>query len=165
MKEGIKYDGYPSKEEIVNAPGVPSLDALNKKPLAVIECFQCIPCNPCEKSCPFGAITIGENITSLPALNPEKCRGCSLCMIHCPGLAIFLIDMNFTKTTALVKIPYELLPIPKEGSEINCLNRRGEFVTKGKVHSVNIKESFNKTYVISLEVPKEFAMEVRNIEL
>lgn len=165
MKEGIKYTGYPSSEEIALTPGIPSLEDLNKKPLAVIECFECIPCNPCEKSCPFGAITIGENINNLPTLNPEKCRACSVCMTHCPGLAIFIIDINFTSTTALVKIPYELLPLPKEGDEVQCLNRKGEVISLGRIYSVKIGATFNKTYVIAIEIPKEFAMEVRNVKI
>lgn len=165
MKEGIKYTGFPSKEEIYACPGIPSMEELNKKPLAVIECFQCIPCNPCESSCPFGAIKIGDNMTNLPTLNPDKCKGCSICMTHCPGLAIFIVDMNFTDKTALVKIPYELYPLPKEGTEVLCLNREGNIVTNGKVHAVKIKESFNKTYIVAVEVQKMFAMEVRNIQV
>ncbi len=165
MEKGLKRTGYPCYEELASAPGIPSLDELNKKPLAVIECFQCIPCNPCEKSCPFGAITIGENINNKPILNASKCKGCGLCISHCPGLAIFVIDMNFTPKTALVKIPYEFFPIPIEGSEVQCLNRCGEVITLGKVHLVNITSSYNKTYVIEIEIPKELAMEVRNIKV
>lgn len=145
--------------------GIPSLDDLNKKPLAVIECFECIPCNPCEKSCPFGAITIGETISNKPILDASKCKGCGLCISHCPGLAIFVIDMNFTSKTALVKIPYEFFPIPIEGSEVQCLNRLGEVITVGNIHQVRITSSYNKTYVIEIEIPKEFAMEVRNIKV
>jgi Fe-S-cluster-containing hydrogenase component 2 len=145
--------------------GIPSLDDLNKKPLAVIECFECIPCNPCEESCPFGAITIGETISNKPILDTLKCKGCGLCISHCPGLAIFVVDMNFTPETSLVKIPYEFFPIPIEGSEVQCLNRLGEMITLGKIHQVRITPSYNKTYVIAVEIPKEFAMEVRNIKV
>ena len=132
---------------------------------AVIECFECMPCNPCEKSCPFGAITIGETISNKPILDALKCKGCGLCIPHCPGLAIFVIDMNFTPKMALVKIPYEFFPIPIEGSEVHCLNRLGEVITLGNIHQVRITPSYNKTYVIEIEIPKEFAMEVRNIKV
>jgi Fe-S-cluster-containing hydrogenase component 2 len=165
MKKELKHTGYPSNEDLASAPGIPSLEYLNKKTLAVIECFERIPCNPCEKSCPFGAITIGEVISNLPAPNPEKCKGCCACITHCPGLAIFVVDMNFTPMTALVKIPYELFPVPIEGDEVKCLNRKGEAITTGRVHSVKIAPSYNKTYVIGIEIQKEFAMEVRNIQL
>jgi len=165
VKKGLKQTGHPSAQELASAPGIPSLDDLNKKPLAVIECFECIPCNPCENSCPFGAITIGETISNKPTLNPEKCKGCGLCISHCPGLAIFVIDMNFTPKTALVKIPYEFFPIPKVGTEVHCLNRLGEVITLGKIHLAQLTPSYNKTYVIEIEIPKEFAMEVRNIKV
>ena len=35
-------------------------------PYVVYECYQKIPCNPCEKSCPFKAVTIGEDINNIP---------------------------------------------------------------------------------------------------
>jgi Fe-S-cluster-containing hydrogenase component 2 len=165
MNTGIEYTGYPSIQELSEATGVPSDEDLNKKTLAVIECFQCIPCNPCEKACPFGAIAIGDQISSLPRLNTEKCTGCGLCMSYCPGLAIFVVNKGFTATTALLKIPYELFPVPEVGTEVKCLNRRGEIISTGKVHSVKRSTSYNKTHIIAVEIEKELAMEIRNIKI
>ena len=61
-KTGVVYDGYPSKEELEQSPGFPNTCSLSKGTKAVIECVQNIPCNPCEAACPYGAITIGDNI-------------------------------------------------------------------------------------------------------
>ena len=163
MERCIEYTGYPSAEELENAPGVPSLEELKNKTLAVIECIECIPCNPCEHACPFGAITIGKCISDLPRLDTNKCRGCGACITSCPGLAIFLIDMNYSPYSALVKIPYELLPLPVEGEKVQCLDRKGKAVTSGTIRSVEKRKNSNKTYVIGVEIPKDFAMEVRNI--
>ncbi|MDK2799443.1 MAG: hypothetical protein PWP27_803 [Clostridiales bacterium] len=165
MDKGIKYDGYLSEKELAGAPGVPSIDQLNVKPLAVIECIEPIPCNPCERACPFSAITIGDSIWNLPVLDANKCKGCGACIPSCPGLAIFVVDMNYSSTSALVKIPYEYFPLPKEGMEVDCLNRKGEAVTKGRIHSVKTTATFDKTYIIGIEVNKKFAMEVRNIRM
>lgn len=165
MSKGILYDGFPSKEELESAPGVPSMKDLNKKPLAVLECFQCIPCNPCESACPFDAITIDGCISNRPRLDPEKCRACGSCLASCPGLAIFLVNMNFSNTTALVTIPYELSPLPEEGTVVACVNRCGDVITEGRVHKVQSSEAFNNTHLISLEVNKKFAMDVRHIRM
>ncbi len=154
-----------SSKTLIDAPGIPSFEALNQKPLAVIECMQPIPCNPCEKSCPFGAITIGKSICNLPVLDTEKCRGCSTCIACCPGLAIFLVDMNYTNTTALVKIPYEFYPLPKLGMIVNCLNREGIIITTGHIRSITTAQKYNKTYIVGVEIDKSFAMDVRNIRM
>lgn len=165
MDRGIKYNGYPSKAELRKAPGVPTNQELNEKPLAVIECVECIPCNPCETSCPFGAISIGTPISNRPKLDTQKCRGCGTCIARCPGLVIFVVDMNFSETTALVKIPYEFYPLPKEGVEVDCTDREGNIVTKGRILSVKHMPSYNKTYIVGVEVIKDFAMEVRSIRM
>ena len=82
-KNGIIYTGVPSKEELANAPGVPSEKRMLEGRVACIECVQGIPCNPCESACKFGAITIGEEITNLPRINEEKCVGCGVCQQLC----------------------------------------------------------------------------------
>ena len=159
MRELIK----PSKEELEKLPGVPSKKRLEKGPVAVIECAQRIPCNPCSKACPRGAITIGKDITELPRLDEKKCIGCGLCVGKCPGLAIFVVDKTYSKEKAIVMMPYEFLPVPKEGESVQLLNRRGEKRGTGEV--VKIVELSDRTKVISVSVPKELAMEIRGIKV
>jgi Fe-S-cluster-containing hydrogenase component 2 len=163
MSEGIKYTGIPSLEELKACPGVVSQERFERGPVAVIECVQQIPCNPCEKACPFGAITIGQSITTLPVIDEQKCTGCGVCLAFCPGLAIFRVHKNYTKTTAMVEFPYEYYPSPKEGSEVDCGGRDGRFITKGKVIKAKKTKQSDGTTIVSVEIPKDYYMEVRTI--
>jgi Fe-S-cluster-containing hydrogenase component 2 len=163
-KTGVAFTGYPSEKELENAPGVPGIKDLNKGPKAVIECVQHIPCNPCEAACPFGAITIGENITNLPVLDVDKCIGCGNCVAMCPGLAIFIVDMTYSDTEATVEFPYEYLPLPKKGDVVEAVNRAGEVICEGKVVSIRSSKNFANTRVIKMAVPKEFANQARSMK-
>ncbi|MEM3462879.1 MAG: 4Fe-4S binding protein [Candidatus Bathyarchaeia archaeon] len=164
MKEGIAFTGVPSKEELEKAPGIPTKERLERGPVAIIECFQVIPCNPCTSACPFGAISM-EEFPSLPRLNEEKCIGCGLCIPACPGLAIFVIDKTYSQTEALVSFPYEFLPVPDVGMEVDAVNRNGEVVTKGRVVKVKNDKRSDHTLIITISVPKEWAEDVRFISL
>lgn len=128
-----------------------------------IECFECIPCNPCVSACSKNAITIQGDITNIPSLNEELCIGCGKCIAACPGLAIFLVDNDYSETEALIQFPYEYLPLPKAGDIVEGVNRKGESVTKAVVKLVRCPAVNKKTAVISVIVPKQFAEEVRSI--
>jgi Fe-S-cluster-containing hydrogenase component 2 len=153
--------GIPSKEDIEKVK--PNIERLKKGPAVMIECFQNIPCNPCVASCRQGAITMAEDINSLPEVDFEKCTGCGACVTRCPGLAIFIIDKTFNEKFALVKLPFEYLPIPQVGEYACGLNRAGENMGWFRVNKVISGGKKNMTNVISLEVPHELCMEVRNI--
>ncbi|MFZ5754734.1 MAG: 4Fe-4S binding protein [Bacillota bacterium] len=163
MNKGVKFTGIPSEEELLSIPGRPGEERLEKGPVAFIECVQEIPCNPCEKACPFGAITVGQPITNLPALDADKCTGCGICIPSCPGLAIFKIHKNYTDTTALVEFPYEYYPLPREGENVFCGDRAGKFITQGKVVKVKNPKAYDGTSVITVEIPKAYCLEVRTI--
>jgi len=138
----------------------------NKRgPMAVIECFQQIPCNVCETSCQFGAIRIGRPMTNLPDFDQAKCRGCGVCVSKCPGLAIFVIDMNYSPGEAAVSLPYEFLPLPRIGEKVQALNRYGKPICFGKILKVASSENFDKTHVITISVPKKHAMNARSIRI
>ncbi len=51
--------------------------------------FGCLGLGDCVRSCPFGAITIGED--NLPVVNLEKCTACGNCVKACPKKLIHLI--------------------------------------------------------------------------
>nr|WP_092068107.1 4Fe-4S binding protein [Dendrosporobacter quercicolus]NSL46945.1 4Fe-4S binding protein [Dendrosporobacter quercicolus DSM 1736]SDL70067.1 4Fe-4S binding domain-containing protein [Dendrosporobacter quercicolus] len=131
-------------------------------PTAVFECLQPIPCNPCADACPRGAIAV-KDINDCPVLNEEKCNGCGICMTHCPGLSIFVVDVHYAAAEALVKIPYEFTPLPQQAELVEALNRQGECIGLARV--IRVQTSPNKTNIIWLAVPKELAMEVRNLRL
>lgn len=163
MKEGIDYTGVPSQEELAGCPGVPSERRLADGRVAVIECVQEIPCNPCETACPFGAIRIGDSITGLPRLEESLCTGCGACIASCPGLAIFVVDYTYSETLATVDFPYEYLPLPTRGSELDAVDRNGMTVCRGTVLELKCPMSYAGTNVIRLAIPKEYADKVRSI--
>lgn len=158
-------DGVLSSDELTQLPGVPCQERLSQGPVAVVECAQQIPCNPCEQACPQGAIHIGACITDLPELDEEKCTGCGLCIAACPGQAIFVVDTTYSETTASVQLPYEFRPLPKRGDVVAGLNRAGERVCEGLVVRVLNPGRYDRTAVVTVEVPRPCAMDVRNIAL
>jgi len=156
--------GYLEYEELAAIQKLPTKERYEKGPVAVIECIQEIPCNPCEAACKFGAIEIGEPITNLPTLALDKCTGCGICVSKCSGLAIFVINKVYSETTATVAFPYEYFPVPVVGQDVEAVDRKGEVVCKGKIVKVMNPISFDHTPVVTVEIPKEFADEVRSIK-
>lgn len=156
--------GYLEFDELNALQKLPDDDRYAKGPVALIECVQEIPCNPCEAACSFGAIHIGEPITNLPILDGEKCVGCGICVSRCPGLAIVVVDKTYSETTATVAFPFEYYPIPEVGEIRGAMNRKGEVLCQGKIVKVMNPASFDHTPVITVEIPKEYADEVRTVE-
>jgi Fe-S-cluster-containing hydrogenase component 2 len=155
-KTGIPTDG--DLEKII-----PDKKRLAKGPVVIIECFQRIPCDPCAISCKLGAIKPFKDINDLPMVDFDKCTGCGICISSCPGLAIFVIDMNYSDEKSLIKLPHEMLPLPEKGEEVYALDRAGSIL--GKVKVVRVLKIKNKTNIISLEVPKSMVMKVRSIKM
>jgi Fe-S-cluster-containing hydrogenase component 2 len=144
----------------------PTEERRKKGPYAVFECFQEIPCNPCYTSCKIKAVeSIEEDINNIPDVNHDKCSGCSMCVSACPGLACFVIDETYSEDKLSLKIPYEFLPLPKEGDIVNALDREGNAVVKAEVLKVQDQERFDHTNVITLALPKEYIYSVRNIKV
>jgi thioredoxin reductase/Fe-S-cluster-containing hydrogenase component 2 len=160
---GVAYTGVHCEEELKSSPGFPDPERLRKGGVAVIECVQDIPCNPCELACHQGAIRIGVPITNLPALDVDACSGCGLCVAACPGLAIFVVDLNYSHTEALVTLPYEYTSLPDIGDLVGAVDREGTIVTAARVTRVHNARAFNHTAVITIAVPKEYGMVVRGI--
>ncbi len=158
-------DGYFSQTELAQLPGMPSRERLHEGPCVVIECAQQIPCDPCEAACHEGAIEIGDSIINLPKLDPSKCGGCGLCIAACPGQCLFVVDMTYSDTEGTVQFPYEFLPYPQKGDTVHGLNRGGDIVCDAEVLKVLHPKKFDHTAVITVSVPKEYAMEVRTIKI
>ena len=157
--------GYLSLEELRDAPGIPPAERRRKGPVACIECLQDIPCNPCETSCRFGAIIVGEDITGIPHLDPEKCVACRTCVYICPGQAIFLIDESLGQERATVMMPYEYLPLPEEGDVVTALDRAGKELGEARVTSVRQGKKMDQTATVTIEVPLAWSMQARAIRL
>ena len=158
--EGLRRTGVLSREELEDCPGVPTDARLREGPVAVIECQEEIPCNPCESNCPRGAIHVGDTVTSRPCLDVDKCVGCALCVSRCPGLAIFVVDLN-QEDGDRVSVPYEFLPLPEIGDEVRGLDRSGNDTCAATVVGVNNDARNDRTAVITLLVPKGLGMTIR----
>lgn len=156
-------DGIPTIEDLALIN--PSEERLAKGPVAIVECFQEIPCNPCIEACRQGAITMPKDINDLPLVDTDNCNGCGLCISRCPGLAIFVVDKTYSQEFGLVKLPFEYVPIPKAGQYAVGLDRAGRELGEFEVVKVISGGKKNMTYTISLAVPQELVMEVRNIRV
>ncbi|MGC9795991.1 FAD-dependent oxidoreductase [Fervidobacterium riparium] len=160
VREGLKKMGitFPSggyREEIQKDMGPVG------KLRAIIECPEAIPCNPCETSCPTGAINVGGNINGIPQIDYDKCIGCGICVMKCPGLAIFLIQEK--ENLSIIGIPYELLPMPEKNQVVDLLDKEGRVISRGRVQNVTVNNK-GKTHIVFLEVPKGLESTVRSFQ-
>lgn len=155
----LAVNGIPTTEDLRAV--LPADERLKQGPVAVIECFQQIPCNPCAEACPRGAITMPGSISERPVFDESKCNGCGLCVTRCPGLAIFVVDYNWSPVAALLKIPYEFAPLPANGEVVEAIDRAG--ITVGAATVQRVQQQANRTTVLWLAVDKTVAMDVRNI--
>ena len=159
----LQETGILTKEDIQKV--TPLNERFAKGPVVIVECFQEIPCNPCVDACNRGAITKQRDINDLPKVDFSKCNGCGLCIAQCPGLAIFVVDKTYSGSHAVVRIPYEFVPVPEKGQYACGLDRAGE--EKGWFEVVRVMNGGpkNKTTTLWLAVPQELAMEVRSIKI
>ena len=105
-----------------------------------------------------------EDINDTPKIDYSKCTGCGICVSRCPGLACFVIDMTYAEDKAVIKLPYELLPLPEKGQTVKCLGRDGSELADGEVLAV-AEPSKDKTYVVSVVIPKDKYDEIRAIKV
>jgi len=154
-----------SSRELAARGAIPTEARLAAGPVVLVECIENIPCNPCAYACPRKAIAIAGGLTDIPQVDFAKCNGCTLCIARCPGLAIFVVHRDFSKTEATVTIPYELLPRPAAGARVACLDRAGRDVCRGKVVKVLDTKALNRCAVVTVAVPKRYWNTVRNIRV
>lgn len=159
----LEKTGVPAPERVLEK--FPPIERINLGPVAVIECYEKIPCNPCETACRAHAIEIGEDINSIPMLSSSLCTGCAICLSRCPGLAIMIIDGSKSKEYLEFRIPYEFSPLPKEGDMVWGLDRAGNKLSRVRVLRVQNPKAFDRTPVITLEVPRAELYTFRSIRL
>lgn len=135
-----------------------------KGPVAVVDCRENIPCNPCEDSCPRGAIVVGDDICALPTYDPESCNGCGRCVAACPGMAIFLMDRSGGKGRVRITVPYEMKGDMAEGEETWAADREGNILGKGKIVGVKRIRKRERTLLVTVEVPEDWALKVRGVK-
>jgi Fe-S-cluster-containing hydrogenase component 2 len=162
----LAKNGFMMLEELkVASNNYPSEDRMRKGPVAIAECIEEIPCNPCESACRFGAILVGECITNVPVIDREKCTGCGVCVAHCSGMAIFVMDKSYSDTVGSVAFPYEYPHLPQVGDRVDAVDRAGRIVCKGCIKRILMPASFDKTHVVTVEVPIEMVEIVRGIAI
>ncbi len=158
----LEKTGIPDAERVKEK--FPPVERIDRGPVAVVECYERIPCNPCATACRVHAIEIGEDINNIPALDAARCTGCAVCLSRCPGLAIFVVDGSKSKEFVEFRIPYEFLPLPKEGQNVWGLNRAGQRLSMVRVLKVQNPKSFDRTPVVTVEVPRAELYTFRNIQ-
>ena len=157
----LEKTGIPTLEQVESA--FPNNNVLNQGPVAIIECFQPIPCNPCATSCPQGAIRPFADINDLPTIDYEKCNGCGICIIKCPGLAIMVVDMTYSESHALVRLPYEFAPLPAQGETVYVLDRAGAIIADAEV--VRVATPASKTSIVHISIDKSLVKAVKHIQI
>jgi Fe-S-cluster-containing hydrogenase component 2 len=155
-----RRDGVLSSEVVEKM--LPGGERLRRGPVVVVECVENIPCNPCVAACPKGAITIEGDINGVPTVDYDTCDGCGVCLSACPGLAIFAIDVSGPADTGSVSLPYEFLPLPEVGDEVVTLDRAGAPVGIARVRRVLTSKALDRTPIVTLELPKADAINVRH---
>jgi Fe-S-cluster-containing hydrogenase component 2 len=165
MNVPVTFESGVLTDERPGAVAPPAELWKNKKGgLVIVECPQRIPCNPCNTSCPVGAIIEFKDINDVPAIDYPKCTGCAMCVASCPGLACFVADLTFGDGVALMKLPYEMLPIPAKGDKVECLGRTGEAVCEGRVENI-AEPRKDRTRVVHVSVPSDKVNDVRAIRV
>ncbi|HAI21370.1 MAG TPA: 4Fe-4S ferredoxin [Clostridiales bacterium UBA8153] len=157
----LERTGVPTPEQL--ALCLPGPERARRGAVAVFECFEKIPCDPCYEACSQGAVLPFTDINDLPQVDHDRCNGCGNCVQHCPGLAIFVVDCTWAPGKALLKLPYELLPLPEAGEALSCYDREGKRVGEGTTVRVVRGRPFLGTPVVWVELELDRCGQVRHV--
>ena len=73
-----------------------------------------------------------------------------------------IVDGSKSPDTVELRIPYEFLPLPEAGEKVIGLDRAGQPICEAKVIRVMNPPSFDRTPVVTLEVPRAYLYDFRN---
>lgn len=71
---------------------------------AHVDADKCIVCGNCEAACEYGAIKVEK---SSAKVNPFLCKGCGVCAVECPALAVTMHHFTNDQLSAMVKAAME----------------------------------------------------------
>ncbi|MGD0707857.1 MAG: FAD-dependent oxidoreductase [Anaerolineaceae bacterium] len=168
----IPQEWYRAGEILKSKPGKrlnEVLPEVAKGFVPVLHCTQEIPCNPCAVSCAQGLIEVDKNdIRNIPRFigSEASCKGCLKCVAGCPGLAITLLDYRADPDIPLVSIPYEFgREALKKDDLVTVLDTEGRPLGKLKVVYVRGNTAMDRTWVIQVKAPKEYAARIAGIQV
>jgi len=104
----------------------------------------------------------GTSMTSLKSIL-RNVQGAGSASVAVRGWPFFVVDISGPTQEGSVSLPYEFFPLPKKGEDVLALDREGGVVGTGTVQKVQRKK--NKRSVITIAVPKDLVMVVRNVRL
>ena len=84
-----------------------------------------------------------------------------MCVASCSGQAIFLVNEDVEEGYGEVTMPYEFLPLPKEGDTGVALGRDGKEVCEAVVTKVKTAKAFDHTNLLTIKVPNDMLMKAR----
>ncbi len=135
----------------------------------VIHCTQEIPCDPCASLCEYGLIFIDKSdIRHVPSYTgaQDACKACRRCVAGCPGLAITLVDCRKNACLPQVSIPYEFSrDTIHSGDRVVGVDTEGVELSIFSVKNTASVAAFDRTILITIEVPIEFAHRVAGIRI
>lgn len=136
-------DSQQRPVRLLDRPLLPTTERQTAKPFVQIDCLYGFACNPCTFSCPKQAIS-KPTTASVPQVDYDRCIGCTQCVSHCPGLAIFGYDIASQRVFLPVEYAVD------EGSKVHLVDNDGRHVTTGTIERVLKKP--NKTNVVRVKV-------------
>ena len=168
----IPQSWFDTSEVLKSKPGrtIPeTFPTIEKGVVPILHCSQEIPCNPCSTLCTQGLIEVAEkDIREIPRYigDADACKGCLKCVMGCPGLAITLVDYRADPKYAIVSIPFEFGKerLHKEDL-VTLMDTEGKPLGTAKVLAVKGNAKTDRTYVITVQSPKEYATRIAGVQV
>ena len=170
--QAVPADWYTTCEILKSRPGKNFSEVLPEMNIGIgpiLHCTQEIPCDPCVTLCPLDLIHIdNQDIRQIPVYvgDNHKCKGCNLCVVGCPGLAITLVNARNDPEYSFVSIPYEFSRASiTTGDLVKVVDTQGENLGQVPVVSVNSIANSDRTLIVRVKAPKAFAVRIAGIEI
>jgi Na+-translocating ferredoxin:NAD+ oxidoreductase RNF subunit RnfB len=80
--------------------------------------WGCMGFGDCVKVCKFGALEMGAN--GIPVIDPDKCKGCKVCVSECPQGIIRVVDKGQTGAFAFCNNRNTIKPMVKKTCKTGC---------------------------------------------